>query len=294
MITAKDIIKKFFSLDIRKDKQTDLVKLKNNILKYYSKNNNVNLNSEIIEVIEYLKLNPLQVFPYTFFDKHYDEDVEVVYDSVYDLNYVVYNNKRIYFKRSWSTEFIKNMYLFLKVEQDIKSPHRYLTDNFDVNNSYTVIDIGAAEGIFTIDIIDKIHKAYLFEPDIDWIEPLNATFAPWKNKVVIENKFVSNLNKDNHISIDEYFKNIKIDFIKIDVDGAEEKLLLGIEETLNKYSDLKVAICTYHKKNDGDDFFKYFKGKGFNVSFSNGYMIFFYDNEIAPPYLRRGVLRAVK
>ena len=60
------------------------------------------------------------------------------------------------------------------------SSHSY---HFNINYTSTdiAVDAGAAEGIWSLDIIDKIKELYLFECDDDCIEPLRATFAPWKN-----------------------------------------------------------------------------------------------------------------
>lgn len=57
------------------------------------------------------------------------------------------------------------------------------------------------------------------------------------------------------ISIDEYVKenNIsKIDFIKMDIEGAETKALIGAKETLIKFRP-QLAISIYHSNNDMQD-----------------------------------------
>lgn len=57
------------------------------------------------------------------------------------------------------------------------------------------------------------------------------------------------------ISIDEYVSenNIeKIDFIKMDIEGAEMKALKGAEQTLIKFRP-QLAISIYHSNNDMQD-----------------------------------------
>ena len=125
-------------------------------------------------------------------------------------------------KKRWGEKRIKRAYSDLLREQDINSPHRYLSESFNPGNDDVVADIGAAEGNFSLSVIEKVKKIYLFEYDQEWIEALRATFAPWAEKVEIINKYVSDYNDESHIRFDTFFEMKKdITFLKIDVDGAE-------------------------------------------------------------------------
>ena len=179
------------------------------------------------------------------------------------------------------------------IEQDKKSPHRYLNETFNVNENDIVIDIGAADGNFSLEVIDRVKKLYIFESDINWIEALNATFEPWKEKVHIINKFVSNIDDNKQVTLDRLLMNIHIDFIKIDVEGAEGMILEGSKKILQKNNSLKLAICTYHKKNDAKNIEKILAMNKFNFTFSNGYMLFIHSR-LTPPYFRRGLIKAQK
>jgi hypothetical protein len=55
-----------------------------------------------------------------------------------------------------------------------------------------------------------------------------------------------------------------------------------------------VALCTYHKNNDEEDFTALLKRHGFSVTPSKGYMINYYDKKMTAPYLRRGLIRAAR
>jgi hypothetical protein len=136
---------------------------------------------------------------------------------------------------------------------------------------------------------------YLFEYDPEWIEALNVTFAPWAEKVEIINKYVSDHNDNSHIRLDTFF-DIKNDitFLKIDVDGAESIVLNSCDKIFKTQNSFKVALCTYHKNNDEKDFTLLMKNHGFSVTTSKGYMIHYYDKKMEAPYLRRGLIRAIR
>jgi len=286
-----------FRVKIRKIKYTyDLKKLRKRIIGYYSKMPSGNITNEQLEVLEFIKNNQVCNFPYTFTFGYDAEKIKVFKDENINLNYVFLDSKRLYFKRSWTEDYIKNYYNLLLIEQNERSPHRYLTDDFFVENNSVIVDVGVAEGNFSLGQIEKVKKIYLFETDYEWIEALNATFEPWKEKVEIINKYASNNNNGHNISLDSFLINKeKLDFLKIDVDGAEAEVLEGCEKLLNDGTSLKIALCTYHKQNDGTTFSKLLEDNGFNVSFSNGYMIFInHGLDLKAPYLRRGLIRATK
>jgi hypothetical protein len=115
--------------------------------------------------------------------------------------------------------------------------------------------------------------------------------------VEIVNKYVSDNNNDNNITLDNFFGNKIIDFIKIDVDGAEDKLLNGGRKFLSD-SFMKIALCTYHRHNDEKEFNKILIDSRFSVEFSKRYMVFPWDwpntKQLVYPYLRRGLIRGVK
>jgi hypothetical protein len=210
------------------------------------------------------------------------------------MHYVLLDNKKLYFKKSWNKAYIQECYKGLLLEQDINSPHRYEFGDFRVKDGDTVIDVGAAEGNFSLSVIEKVNRIYLFEIEEEWIEALNMTFLPWKEKVFIINKFASNYRDENSERLGSLFPDTKIDFIKIDVEGAEMDVLLGSKEILSKNNDIKIAVCTYHKQNHAQELKNFLENNGFSAEFSNGYMIFYQDTLLGPPYLRRGLLRAAK
>jgi predicted RNA methylase len=269
-----------------------LLKLKNDILSYYQ--NRIN-NNDINEVIDYLKSNPIEVFPYQFAKKYTKESIEVFLDETNGLKYVFHDKKRLYFKKSMKESAIKGLYRGLQIDQDSNSPHLYLTNNFSLNANDIIADIGCAEGNFTLSNIENIKKAYLFESDIEWIDALKATFQPWKEKIEIINKYVTDVDSDKTLNINTFYHNTKdITFFKVDIEGEEQNFLNACEPIFKGNLSFKMAICTYHKQNDEKDFTEQLTDYGFKVESSKGYMIFIYDKLINEPYLRKGLLRVSK
>ncbi|MBU3918417.1 FkbM family methyltransferase [Patescibacteria group bacterium] len=142
-----------------------------------------------------------------------------------------------------------------------------------------VFDCGANIGIFSIYAAKKAKMVYAFEPGKDEATALsenkrlnkcyNIKIIPKavldkieRAKLVLlgtgSHYLVSSSNIDRGavdaqtISIDKFVKEEsldKVDFIKMDIEGSEEKALLGAKETLKKFKP-KLAISVYHKFND--------------------------------------------
>lgn len=269
--------------------------LREKILKHFASLPENEVNDEQREVLRYLDNNPVKIFPYPFYDNYSPEKIEVLFDPQTGMRYVLQGGKRLYFKKRWGEKRIKKAYSDLLREQDINSPHRYLTESFTVGNDDVIADIGAAEGNFSLSVIEKIRKVYLFEYDNEWIEALKATFAPWAEKVEIINKYVSDSDDGSHIRFDTFYKNKKdITFLKIDVDGAEAIVLNSCSEIFKAPEPFKVALCTYHKNNDEKNFTLLLSNHGFSITPSKGYMIHYYDKKMKAPWLRRGLIRATR
>jgi len=248
--------------------------------------------SEEIQIaLNYLKTNPIAVFPYKFQDEYIADNIEVFSDEHNDLPYVLHEGKKLYFKKRWGKKKIQNLYNLLSKEQDIRSPHRYLTHQFQFEEGEILIDAGVAEGNFALSVVEKASRLILFEADKEWIEPLNATFEPWKDKVEIVHKFVSDKSDSTNTTIDDFITPSETSiFLNIDVESAESRLLSGCKRVIEEQKLLKVAICTYHKQDDEQKFSSLLIQKGFNVAHSDGYMLFFYDKQMKAPYFRRGLL----
>ncbi len=260
----------------------------------FYKNNKKGFSEENYIAARWIEKNGYSMFPYDFIFKYKDKiDVYECKDS--KMKYIYHDNKKMYFPKKFSFTDCQNYYKSLIIEQDIDSPHRYNYDYFNEHpvSSWSVLDIGAAEGIFSLSIIDKVEKIYLFECDGQWLEALNMTFSPYKNKVKIINRYVSNQDSEQMISIDSFIKkeiSNKLYYIKMDIEGAELLALKGAQNLISSSSKIYMSICSYHLNEIGEDIINYLKIFNMKTSYTKGLMAF---ND-APPYFRKGVIYASK
>ena len=251
--------------------------------------------TECQSIINWVRHHKLCVFPYAFSEKYKPDDIRVHWDEAHGLHYVEFGDKLIYFKRGLTERQVKDCYAQLLSEQDPESPHRYLDPASDVSPGDVVVDIGAAEGIFALSIIDRASKVYLIECDEAWIEALRLTFRPYADKVEIIAKFVSDrTDGDAFTTLDNLFDGIKVDFIKADIEGAEVAMLRGAPKLMNRQEPLKMVLCTYHRENDAQEITKVLSAHNFSSVYSDHFMLFFYDLHLQAPYLRHGLVRCQK
>lgn len=245
---------------------------KESILKRYQYNDD----PEIREVVNNIKENGLAVFNYPFVNKYLNYNVEVFWDQKRHHFFVIHNGHKMYFPRKYKiAESVARYYKSVLLEQDECSPHRYLTDDFNVHEGDIVIDVGVAEGNFALDIIDKVKKLYLIEADDDWIDALKMTFSDYIDKVTIIKGYVSSYNEYPFVRLDSLI-NESVDFIKMDIEGNEWDGLKGASELIRKSPNLKMAICAYHSDFDQELIESYMDKHGINHETSYGYMWFPY------------------
>lgn len=187
---------------------------------------------EIREVMSYVaKSGRMEMINYPFMEQYKTYSCAVKKDKQCGLFYVNYYGRRMYFSREYFSagrclEYLRS----ILSEQDKNSPHRYLSDGFDVTDGSVVVDAGAAEGNFSLGIIDRVSKLVLVECDKDWIAALERTFAKEisEGKVVIVPKMLGNKNTKKEVTLDALYEEYgKIDFLKMDIEGGEEKALRG-------------------------------------------------------------------
>jgi hypothetical protein len=263
------------------------------IIKHFEKRAKITDDIEELDIAKFFLYNDFSIFPYDFTKDYNANDIKIFMDDDGEMKYILHENKRMYFPEDWEMIKISNYYNSLLIEQDLESPHRYETDDFHVEKGDVIADIGSAEGMWALSNVEKSKEIHLFECEKEWIKPLQKTFEPWKEKVHIINKYISNIDDEKNITLDKYFNGKEINFIKADIEGAELSLLEGAMNIIMR-SDLKIILCTYHRQNDANDLQRILNGKNFITEYSKRYMIFIHDENLSPPYLRRGIIRAKK
>jgi hypothetical protein len=246
----------------------------------------------IIEIIEYFEKHDFSDFTYEFTKKYDAGDINVFYDASCNMCFVLHNEKKLFFPKDMSIERIRECYNWLCLEQDAESPHRYETEEYRVKAGDIIADVGAAEGIWALDNVEVAGKIYIFEYQQGWIEALKNTFEPWKEKVSIIDKYVSNTNGIEKTTLDSFFTEKTINFIKADIEGSEVALVEGSKTLFSKSDNLKLLLCTYHKENEAKELKEMLEKSGFTTEYSTGYMLFTFEKEFKEPYIRRGLIRA--
>ncbi len=269
--------------------------LRKDILEYYR--DRAITDEEIKTILNYLKNHPLENLlkpDHRPHKKYLKKEARFIFDPVYGMPYVDHEGKKLYFPQKITLKTQKKMYLDLVEEQLPDSPHCYVTPDFSVNEGDVLFDVGSAEANFALSNIEKASRVVLFEASETWIKPLKATFAPWKDKITIVPKYVSNFNNSSTITIDafvkEYGSRFIPDFVKMDVEGAEMDVLNGMKECLVEHKP-KLAVTTYHKKNDFEEISYFLSNLGFNIRASTGVTLINEDG-LSVPYFRKALIRA--
>ncbi|WP_248724602.1 FkbM family methyltransferase [Seonamhaeicola sp. ML3] len=179
--------------------------------------------------------------------------------------------------------------LFWPIEFDKEGIHQVVSETFDTSDwhyyrkKYTeveageiLLDIGAAEGLFSLVVADQCDKIFLVEPNRLFNKCLEKTFESFEKKVTIHKVAVGdedgmiNFNEaslsgmveknksetDSSIPVKKIDSiippNQKITYLKADIEGFEYNMLKGAEITI-KNNKPKIAITTYHTENNPEE-----------------------------------------
>jgi hypothetical protein len=269
-------------------------KRRKKVLSHFKNADIKSLPPEIREALRYLKWHKYSPFPYKWTRKYDNLLPEVHFDEVNNCFYAMYEEKKMYFPKRFTRNYIIWAVRTLLKEQDDNSPHLYLTGDFQIDPGSIVIDAGVAEGNFALSVVEKANRLYLVECEKEWIEALRLTFAPWKEKVIFVEKYMSDIQSDTMISIDTLIHPEPGEsyFIKLDIEGYEQKALSGMKKLVAAENHLKMIVCTYHHPNDLTEIESTLQSYGFTSRVSDSYVLFFQDDE--EPSFRKVLLRAEK
>ena len=259
--------------------------IEKNIIRLYGDSSD----PDMVELLEYVKMNHIlnisgvlvqqnMVFEYL------DRKIVVLHDEEFGLPYVMHKGMKMYFPRTMTDEVIEKYYLSNFLEQDTRSAHCYFRDMSIYPENGIFVDLGAAEGNFSLDLIDKAKHIYLFEGDQMWLEPLKATFHPFEEKVTIIPKYVSDKESETTITLSTALKDVDtVDVIKMDIEGAETTVIENSIEYIKNLKNTNLIVCTYHKENDEYDI----KALLPNYIFKEQGYIIGSNRNILHPYVRR-------
>lgn len=236
------------------------------------------------KVFSFIGKHGITSYPYTYALEYKTKAIVVEKDAEQNLLFVLHHGRRLYFPEFYSIEKVQKDYRALIIEQDIRSAHRYVR-SYDELKDRVLLDVGAAEGIFSLDTIELTKRVVLFEIEEHWQRPLKATFSPWAHKVEIVRKYVSNNTSGNRVTIDDFLKGENENlFIKMDIEGAERLALDGSKKTLASGKNIQVAICSYHRPGDPEYLAEFLSRLGYTTEFADGLM--YWNKRVS-----KGVLR---
>lgn len=181
-----------------------------------------------------------------------------------------------------------------------------------IQENWLIVDIGAHHGTYTDFFRDKLNntgKIIAFELHPNNYDVLKNNFNQYSN-IILENQAISDQNGDidyydgvsdyefniigintNYVktnkigtiptvNLNTYFKNIKIDFIKMDIEGAELLALKGMSEM---YANVNHMLIECHLDNDWPEIRDILLNQ-FNFQCINLYSNEIINNESPRPY----------
>ena len=163
------------------------------------------------------------------------------------------------------------------------------------------LDIGSPRGLFALDVIDKVSKVYMVERTPHWHKPIEATFAPYKDKVeLLKGRLAS---KKQEIQKEKTKKFHLADllaqcgqrraFVVLDIEGKELDVLKDAQEYLREAKHpITLAVCAYHHPTDYDDLMHFFETIGYHTETQHGYIYTNMYDDHGIYSLRKGMIRA--
>jgi hypothetical protein len=157
-------------------------------------------------------------------------------------------------------------------------------------------------------VIDKVSKVYMVERAARWWKPIEATFAPYKDKVELVKGVLSSKKKkkgkEEEPEKKKREKKIRLVdllekcgeqrmFVMLDLEGKELEVLKDAQEYLQAAKNpITLAVCAYHRTTDYDDLKHFFEAIGYHTETQPGYIYTDMIDGRGIRSLRRGIIRA--
>jgi FkbM family methyltransferase len=149
--------------------------------------------------------------------------------------------------------------------------HFYEVPETRVSPGDVVLDCGAAEGLFSLRVMERAKHIVAFEPLPQFVTSMGLTFAGVENVTVVPyalgsaegSAFLSVGAIDSHVSknqqgipiqittVDHWVEQsgMRVDLVKGDLESFELEVLRGGAQTIKRYAP-KIAMTVYHQGND--------------------------------------------
>ena len=191
-------------------------------------------------------------------------------ETVDDYNKVTFHNleRPLYWPKKFSAS---GVYQVTAETFDTNDWHYYQYEKTKIEKGDVLLDIGTAEGLLPLVVVDRCAHIYMIEPSQYFYTSLIKTFENYQEKTTIFNVavgvkkdkvFFNEDSLDGQISsdsgsnrsidvetIDNLIGEKNITYLKADIEGFEYEMLQGARETITRNRP-KIAITTYHKQND--------------------------------------------
>jgi FkbM family methyltransferase len=221
-----------------------------------------------ISYLDFYTYSGLELTPAPFMDDFKDDflqnrlEYQWLYDKLEDLKSKEIFEKLINFKISFDYDFMDGF-------TNNHTQQYFDTQLIKHKKDIVFVDGGGYVGDTLPQIIKNFpdfKKIYLIEPNLLHINIAKRDFSHISNiefincglgdkKSINTNIDISNLNNCDHnyqasnINTIDNLISTKVDFIKLDIEGAEQDAIDGAVDTIKNYQPI-LAICIYHKAND--------------------------------------------
>ena len=198
----------------------------------------------------------------------------LLYDASCDMFYVMIDGKPLYYPQEFSDEQVLERYRKLCEEQDRESAHCYRNGNLQIPDGAVIMDAGAAEGYFALTVIEHAGRVYLTDRDERWNAAWQKTFAPYRDKVVFLHGVLGGSEAGCDVmTIDDIIGTGRLDFLKVDVGGAEQEVLLGAQKVLGNAAAMRCVVAAYHTHESEAQIADILRENGFQTDRADGYFL---------------------